>query len=211
MRIEGNDQRLAAATAIQMQQTGVQQMLVPKSSQHQQDAQQASKENTVQSIAGDKVSIKIELPQNTVDTLQKMGTITDFLNSVATNLRQTHEGLTAASAIVAQMKTSLEKVIKNFPPYPIEDRGRMEELMSYSSLQKQITQMMIPAPPPPIYEKVQHLWDNLASGPNGTIQTPSVPQDIPGSHVTAASKQLDAISSQISLVQETMNNSVMRS
>lgn len=210
MRIEGNDQRLAAATAIQMQQTGVQQMLAQKTAQ-QQDAQKASKDNSVQSIAGDKVSIKVELPQNTVDTLQKMGSISDFLNSVATNLRQTNEGLTAASAIVTQMKASLEKVIKNYPPYPAEDRGRMEELMGYSSLQKQIMQLMVPPPPPPIYEKVQHLWENLATGPNGTIQTPSVPQDVPGSHVAAASKQLDAISGQISLVQETLGNSVMRS
>lgn len=210
MRIEGNDQRLAAATAIQMQQTGVQQMLAQKTAQ-QQDGQKESKENTVQSLAGDRVSIKVELPQNTIDTLQKMGNISDFLNSVATNLRQTYEGLTAASAIVTDMKASLERVIKNYPPYPIEDRGRMEELMGYSSLQKEIMQLMVPAPPPPIYEKVQHLWENLATGPNGTIQTPSVPQDVPGSHVTAASKQLDAISSQISLVQETMSNSVMRS
>jgi hypothetical protein len=210
MRIEGNDQRLAAATAIQMQQTGVQQMLAPKTIQSH-EAQKASTIDTVQSIAGDKVSIKVELPQNTVDTLQKMGTISDFLNSVATNLRQTNEGLTAASAIVTDMKASLERVIKNYPPYPIEDRGRMEELMGYSSLQKQIMQLMVPPPPPPIYEKVQHLWENLATGPNGTIQTPSVPLDVPGTHVKAASKQLDAISGQISLVQETMNNSVMRS
>lgn len=209
MRIEGNDQRLAAATAIQMQQTGVQQMLAQKTAL-QQNAQQASKENTVQSIAGDKVSIKIELPQNTVDTLQKMGTISDFLNSVATNLRQTHEGLTAASAIVTKMKASLEKVIKDYPPYPIEDRGRMEELMSYTSLRKEITQMMIPLPPPQIYEKVQHLWEGL-TGQNNSVQTPGVPQDVPVTHVVAASKQLDAISGQISLVQETMNNSVMRS
>jgi hypothetical protein len=207
MKIEGNDQRLAAATAIQMQQTGVQQMLAQKTAQ-QQDGQKASTENSVQSIAGDKVSIKIELPQKTVDTLQKMGNITDFLNSVATNLRQTHEGLTAASAIVEKMKLSLEKVIKDYPPYPIEDRGRMKELMNYSSLQKEITQLMMPPPPPPIYEKVQHLWENLATGPNGTIQTPVVPQDVPNSHVQAVAKQLDSVYGQINLVQGTMSSSV---
>lgn len=206
MNIEGNDQRLAAATATQMQQTGVQQMLAPKTAQHQ-DAQKTSKENTVQSIAGDRVSINVELPRNTVDTLQKMGNISDFLNSVATNLRQTHEGLTAASAIVSEMKASLEKVIKNFPPYPIADRGRMEELMNYSSLQKQIMQLMVPPPPPPIYEKVQHLWEGLA-GPSGAIQTPGVPQDVPVTHVQAAAKQLDSISGQITLIQETMSSSV---
>lgn len=207
MRVEGNDQRLAAATATQLQQTGTQQMLATKNYQ-QQEAQKAAKADTVQSLSGDKVSIKVDLPQNTVDTLQKMGSITDFLNSVATNLRQTHEGLTAAAAIVTDMKTSLGRVIKNFPPYPIEDQGRMEELMRYSSLQKQIAQLMIPPPVPPLYEKVQHLWESLATGPNGSIQTPSVPQDVPVAHINAAVKQLDAISSQISLVKETMVSSV---
>ena len=212
MRIEGNDQRLAAATAIQMQQSGVQQMLAAKTSQQHQAADNTNKETTtVQSIAGDKVSINIELPQNTVDTLKKMGNIGDFLNSVATNLRQTHEGLTAASAIVEKMKLSLNKVIKDYPPYPIEDRGRMEELMSYSSLQKEITQLMIPAPPPPIYEQVKHLWEGLATGPGNTIQTPTVPSNVPESHVKAAEKQLDVISGQINLVKDTMTNSVRSS
>lgn len=206
MRIEGNDQRLAAATAIQLQQTGVQQMLAPKAAPHQ-DAQKTEKENTVQSIGGDKVSIKIDLPRKTVDTLTKMGNITDFLNSAATNLRQTHDGLTAASAIVEQMKASLDKIIKNFPPYPIESKERMEQLMSYSSLQKQILSLMTPPPLQPVYEKVRHLWEGLASGIGGTIQTPTLHQDAPDSHVNAASKELDKISGQIALVQKSMSNS----
>jgi hypothetical protein len=204
MKIEGNDQRLAAATAIQLQQTGVQQMLAAKNYQRQ-DANSASKENTIHSIASDKVSIKVELPQNTVDTLQKMGTISDFLNSVATNLRQTHDGLTSAAAIVTDMKASLQMVVKNYPPYPIEDRGRVEELMRYSSLQKEIDQLTIPRPVPPIYEKVQHLWEGLTNGT--TIQTPAVPQDVPQSHIAAAVKQLDSIYDQIQLVKESMRNS----
>ena len=207
MRVEGNDQRLAASTAIQMQQTGVQQMLAPKTAQYQ-EAQQASKGNTVQSLTGDKVSINVELPQHNIDTLQKMGNISDILNSVATNLRQTYEGLTAASAVVEKMKVSLDKVIKDYPPYPIDDQGRKQELMGYSALQKEISQMMIPPPVPPVFDKVQHLWTSLVSGPNGTIQTPTVPQNVPGSHVSSAAKQLDSISGQIHLVQETMVNSL---
>jgi hypothetical protein len=210
MRIEGNDQRLAAATAIQMQQTGVQQMLAQKTAQ-QQDAQKVGTENTVQSIAGDKVSVKIELPQKTVDTLQNMGNISDFLNSVATNLRQTNEGLTAANAVADQMKASLDKIIKNYPPYSIDSKERIDQLMQYSSLRKQIMSLMTPPPPQPVYEKVKHLWEGLTSGIAGTIQTPALSADAPDSHVAAASKQLDAISGQIGLVQETMTNSVMRS
>lgn len=207
MRIEGNDQRLAAATAIQIQQTGVQQTLAPKSPQ-QQDALKNGKADTAQSLVGDRVSIKVELPQKTVDTLQRMGNISDFLNSVATNLRQTNEGLAAVNAIAEQMRASLDKIIKNFPPYPIESKERMEQLMSYSSLQKQILSLMIPPPPQPVYEKVKHLWEGLTSGIGSAVQTPTLPQDAPDSHVNAAAKQLDVVSGQISLVQESMNSSV---
>ncbi|MDD2898668.1 MAG: hypothetical protein PHI31_08120 [Desulfuromonadaceae bacterium] len=209
MRIEGNDQRLAAATASQMQQTGVQQVLAPKAAQ-QKETQKNGTENAVQSIAGDKVSINVELTKNTVDTLQKMGNISDFLNSVATNLRQTNEGLKATSSIVEDMKVSLNKVINKSPPYSLVDKERVEQLMTYSSLKKQIMSMMVPAPPPPIYENVKHLWEDLFSGSGNTIQTPTLPSDAPTSHVNAAAKQLDVISNQIGLVQESVTNSVLR-
>jgi hypothetical protein len=208
MRIEGNDQRLAAATAIQLQQTGAQQVLAPKTPQHY-EAQRAGKDNSVQSITGDKVSIKVEISKNTADTLQKMGTISDFLNSVATNLRQTNEGLKGASAVVSDMKSSLDNIIKNYPPYSVESKERIAQLMSYASLKQQILSMMVPAPPAPIYDTVKHLWEDLFSGSgNNTIQTPTLPLNAPDSHVNAAAKQLDVISSQIGLVQDTMINSV---
>ena len=207
MRIEGNDQRLAAATAIQLQHTGVQQMLTSKTAQYE-DAKKAGNDNTVQTLSGDKVSIKVELPQNTIDTLQKMGNISDFLNSVATNLRQTNEGLKAVSGIVDGMKTSLDNIIKNYPPYFLENKARIDQLMNYSSLKKQIMSLMVPAPPPPIYENIKHLWEDLFSGPNGTLQTPTLPAEATYSHVDAASKQLDIISGQVGLVQESMSSSV---
>nr|MDD2366433.1 hypothetical protein [Desulfuromonadaceae bacterium]MDD2853901.1 hypothetical protein [Desulfuromonadaceae bacterium] len=210
MRVEGNDQRLAAATAIQMQQTGVQQMLSPKTLQNR-EAQTAGKENSVQSIAGDKVSIKVEISKNTAETLQKMGNISDFLNSVATNLRQTNEGLKSASAVVTDMKSSLDQIIKNYPPYSIESKERIAQLMSYSSLKQQIISMMVPAPPTPIYDSVKHLWDDLFSGAGNTIQAPTLPLDAPDSHVNAAANQLNVISSQIGLLQESVSSSAMTS
>lgn len=210
MRIEGNDQRLAAAAATQMQQTGVQQMVAPQNSQYQ-EAQKVSKENTVQSIAGDKVSINVELPKKTVDTLQKMGNISDFLNSVATNLRQTNEGLKATSAIVTDMKSSLDNIVKVYPPYSTESKERVAELMNFSSLKKQIMSLMVPAPPAPVYDTVKHLWEDLFSGANNTIQTPTLPLNAPDSHINAAAKQLDVISSQIGLVQESMSKTIIGS
>jgi hypothetical protein len=206
MRIEGNDQRLAAATATQIQQSGVQQTLAQKT--FPQQAVGSSKSDSVQSIVGDRVSIKVELPQNTIDTLQKMGNISDFLNSVATNLRQTNEGLKATATVVEDMKASLDKVIQKSPPYSLVDKERVQQLMTYSSLKQQILSMMVPVPPSPIYEKVQHLWTDLFSGPNNTIQTPTLPSDVPDSHVTAATKQLDNTSGQIGLLQDALSNSI---
>ncbi|MFZ4855265.1 MAG: hypothetical protein ACOYL3_02615 [Desulfuromonadaceae bacterium] len=210
MRIEGNDQRLAAVTAAQMHNTGTQQMLASKNIQ-QQNAQKAGKENTVQPIAGDKVSINVEISRNTADALLKMGNISDFLNSVATNLRQTNEGLQETSSIVTDMKSSLDKIIKNYPPYSIQSQERIDQLMNFASLKKQIVSLEFPAPPPPVYEGVKHLWEDLFSGPEKTIQTPTLPKDAPDSHVAAAAQQLDVIASRIGLVQETLSNSVMKS
>lgn len=207
MRVEGNDQRLAAAAASQFQQTGAQQVLATKPSQ-QHAALVNSKSDTVQSLVGDKVSIKVELPQNTVDTLQRLGNISDFLNSVATNLRQTNEGLKAVSSVVEDMKMSLDNIIKSYPPYSLVDKERVSQLMNYSSLKQQIMSMIVPAPPTPIYEKVNHLWDDLFSGPNNSIQTPTLPLDVPDSHIKAAASQLESLSGQVSLLQEALGNSV---
>ena len=210
MIIDSNDQRLAAATATQIQQTGRYQIIAPKPSQ-QQDPLNRNKSDFVQPAAGDTISIKVELPQNTVDTLKRLGNTSDILNSLAINLRQTNEGLAAANTVTEKMKATLDKVIKDYPPYPVEDKGRMEQLMGYSGLRKQLQTMMIPTPPAPLYEKVQHLWEGLTGGVGSSIQTPSLPQNAPSSHVSAAAKQHDVISGQISLVQETMSSSVMRS
>jgi hypothetical protein len=80
--------------------------------------------------------------------------------------------------------------------------------MSYSSLKKQILSLMVPSPPPPIYENVKHLWGDLFSGSSNTIQTPTLPSDAPDSHVNAAVKQLDVISGQINLVQDSMTSAM---
>lgn len=208
MRVEGNDQRLAAAVASQMQQTGAQKILASQSPQQSQQSHDTTSDEAVQSVVGDKVTIKVEVPKNTLDTLNKMGNLSDFLNSVATSLRQTSEGLKATTSIVEEMKTTLDKIIKNYPPYSLENKERIDQLMNYSSLKKQILSLMVPAPPPPIYENVKHLWEDLFSGNNNTIQTPTLPTDVPDAHVKSAASQLDNLSHQIGLLQDALGSSV---
>lgn len=199
MRIDDSNQSLAA---VQIQNGGVQQATA-----QQQKTGKTSTESNVPPLTGDKVSIQIDLPKNTVDMLQKMGNISDFINSFAINLRKTNEGITAVNDIVQQMKASLDKIIKNYPPFPPESKSRMELLMSYSGLQKQIMSMMVPPPPHPVLDKVGKLWGNLTNGQT-IVQTPSLAADAPDSHVNAAAQQLDGISKQLGLVQEAMGSVV---
>lgn len=157
---------------------------------------------------GDKVSIRLDVPRKTLETLQQFGQLGDFLNTMATNLRNTLETLKASSAVIDRMKEKLDTIVKNYPPFSIESKERMDLLMSYSGLQKEIRSLMIPPPPPPVYEKVQHLWESLFSAQDGTIPAPQLPVDVPDSHVKLAAKQLDSLSEQIGTVREALSNSV---
>lgn len=156
----------------------------------------------------DEVTIHLELPQNTLETLQKIGSVGELLVSTAKNVRQTNEALNLGVKHLEEMKTTLEKIIKNYPPFPSESKERMELLMSYSGLRKEITNLMVPSPPPPVYEKIQHVWDNLFSVQSRSIQAPHLPIDAPDSHVKIVVGQLDNLKKQVGLVQEAMGNTI---
>lgn len=175
--------------------------------QQNQPQQETTKTDTV-APKNDKITIQLEIPKSTLDTLQKIGSVSDFLISTAKNVRQTNEALSEGKKLIDEMKVKLETIVKQYPPFLQGSTERMDLLMSYSGLQKEITSLMIPPPPPPIYEKIQHLWDNLFSGQSRSIQAPQLPTDVPDSHVKAVVGQLDNLKSQVGLVQEAMGNTV---
>ncbi len=158
--------------------------------------------------SGDKVSIQVEVSRKTLETLQQFGQVGDFLNTMATNLRQTQEALKASSEVIDKMKGKLDTIVKNYPPYSIADKARMALLMGYSGLQKEIRSLMVPKPPPPVYEKVQSMWDNLFTSLDGTVPAPQLPTDAPDSQVKLAATQLDSLSDQVVHVREALSNSV---
>lgn len=190
-----------AATQAQLKSFGEQQI-------KQTSAENPTKVEATKSKVDDKVTIQLDVSKSTLDTLQKVGNVSDFLVTTAQNIRKTDESLSSGATIIAQMKEQLGKIVKQYPPFPPDDRSRMEILMSYSGLQKQITSLMVPPPPPPIYEKVQHLWDNLFSSQSKTLQTPQLPVNVPDSHIKAAADQLNNLQNQVGLVQEALGNSV---
>lgn len=197
--------RIAAVAA---PQTSIQNFTAQQPKKPESEASKLEAPSATKAKNNDKVTIQLEIPQNTLDTLQRVGNVSDLLVSTAKNIRKTDEALTSGATIIANMKEQLGKIIKQYPPFPPESKDRMELLMSYSSLQKQITSLMVPPPPPPVYEKVQHLWDNLFVNQTKSIQTPQLPANVPDSHIKAASEQLNSLQSQVNLVQEALGNSV---
>lgn len=207
MKITENDLRVVSTSSAFIQQQKTAQQALPQSPDKENSVKRdaaMSSEATQQVI--DNVSIKIDLPRRTVDTIQRLGNLTDFINSVATNLRETSKGLEKVATAVTEMKKPLSVIIKNYPPFTMDSEERANLLMQYSSIKQEILKMTFPPPPPPIYEKVRHLWDDLFSGTDKTLQAPTLPVDAPDTHVVAAAKQLDVISGQLALLQEPVNN-----
>lgn len=206
MKIDTTDSGNALRTVADIQRTQQQSSSPPRSPQNKINT--STPVSISENHSGDKVSIQLEVSRKTLETLQHFGQVGEFLNTMATNLRQTQETLNSSSAIIKKMKDKLDTIVKNFPPFSIDSKERMELLMSYSGLQKEIRSLMVPPPPPPVYEKVQHLWQSLFAAQDGTIPAPELPLTVPDSHVKIAAKQLDSLSEQIGVVKDALSASV---
>lgn len=102
------------------------------------------------------------------------------LNQLAKGIRETNEGLVQATEKSEQMRSTLQTILKNYPPFSAESSERQKILMSYVSIRKEIEQLTIPPPPSPVYEKVKHMWDSIFSQ-DGQILFPVIPTLSPSS------------------------------
>lgn len=183
---------------------------VAKSSEQSNNAkpQTSNDEAKVQKNgASDQVSVNIQVSRNTLDMIKRLGDVSEFLNTTAQKLHETESGLTASSDLMVRMKAELEKIVKNFPPFPLDSKEREQILMSYNALQKEILKMMVPPPPQPVYERVKHLWQNLFNGDESRISAPELPVNAPDSHVKAAYQKLEGAVSQIAAIRVDMSQS----
>ncbi len=70
--------------------------------------------------------------------------INENLSLVATNVRIADNVMDTIGRLMAQMKASLERIVKNYPPYPIGSPERSEYLRTFNGLRNQIEQLTIP-------------------------------------------------------------------
>jgi len=107
-------------------------------------------------------SVTVAVPAST-KSLERLESVTNELNQVAKQVRATDSALQERHSLVSQMKVELNKVVKNYPPFPLDSDERKEILMSYRSLRQFIEKLIVPPPPDPIYKQEKHLWDKLTT------------------------------------------------
>ncbi|MDK9719192.1 MAG: hypothetical protein OEL57_15005 [Trichlorobacter sp.] len=161
----------------------------------------------------DTVQIKSSSVAKNLDTVRSIEQMHGRLNELIKGVRQTNEDLNKAVETVAQMQGSLTSIVKNYPPYPIDSMERRDLLMSYMSLRKEIENLMVPAPPQPVYEKVKSMWEAMFAQ-NGQMQASAVPALETGASdkkVQLASEGLDNLSEQLGGLSDKITQTLINS
>jgi hypothetical protein len=131
------------------------------------------------------------------ERLQRIEDTVSEKTNLATRVRQTDTALDSAGSHVQAMKANLAKIVKNYPPFAIDSKERMEILRSYISLRKEIDSMSIP--PVPSQQGIEltgKIWkgDGLASVLPDQLATNSSDAQVKNAHDQLGSAE-QAISS----------------
>ena len=147
---------------------------------------------------GDQITVNAAASRPSIGAMQRLDGLAEDLNVTARSIRETGSGLKVANDTVGKMNGELDTIIKNYPPFLLEDEGRKKILMSYVSLRKQIDALTVPPPPAPVYEKVKGMWEDLFSRNDGKVATPALSDRSSDNAVKTAANALTSTSSAIS-------------
>ena len=111
---------------------------------------------------------------NAMETLKSLDNLQVRSNELAQNIRATDKNINSITDFINQMQSSLSSITKNFPPFNVESKERQQILMSYISIRQELIKMMVPAPPPPIYQNVSDIWENVVDD-GGAIVSSAIP------------------------------------
>jgi len=78
--------------------------------------------------------------------LLELQKINDSWNDIAHKKRTYDNKINEVEDYVARMKAQLERIIKNFPPFPPGSEERIQVLRSFAGFRKLIDQLTIPPP-----------------------------------------------------------------
>jgi seryl-tRNA synthetase len=161
----------------------------------------------------DSVQIKYSATSRNLDTVRAIEQMHARLNDLVKGVRQTNEGLNSSAETVDQLQTNLQKIVKNFPPFTADSPERQKILMSYVSIRKEMVRLMVPPPPPAVYEKVKGMWDAVFDG-NGQISGTQIPELTPSSsdsQVKDASASLVKTSERLATLSDSITKALVLS
>lgn len=129
----------------------------------------------------DQISIGSKTLKNSLRLADNLRAVSDEINSYAKFVRHTDAVLEKASSQLELMKKPLERIIKNYPPFPAGSEERADLLRSYISLRKEIDRLMVPPPQDLATPALTRLFGDLfdAEGKLTAGSTLGIPADIP--------------------------------
>ncbi|QEM69753.1 hypothetical protein FO488_17390 [Geobacter sp. FeAm09] len=155
----------------------------------------------------------VTITATSTDKTLQLGHLNEGSNSVALQTGAVDQKLSVVSDAVGKMKEALDTIVKNFPPFPPDSSERQKLLMSYLSIKKELVKMIVPAPPPPLYEKVKPMWDNLfPAGSPDMSQLPGEMSDgTPDTELRSSIIQLKHLQQDITSIRTTLKQSLSES
>ena len=154
----------------------------------------------------------ISLSSTISDKTGRLESLSDGSNSLALRAKETDQKLSILADSIDKMTEALDAIVKNFPPFSAESSARKDLLMSYASIRKELLQLTFPPPPPPIYEKIQHQWQELfqKDAPSNTIKLPGeLGSSTPDSDLKATMADLTTLHDGITSVRSDMKQSLL--
>ena len=154
----------------------------------------------------------ISLSSTISDKTGRLESLSDGSNSLALRAKETDQKLSILADSIDKMTEALDAIVKNFPPFSAESSARKDLLMSYASIRKELLQLTFPPPPPPIYEKIQHQWQELfqKDAPSNTIKLPGeLGSSTPDSDLKATMADLTTLHDGITSVRSDIKQSLL--
>jgi hypothetical protein len=141
--------------------------------------------------------------QGSFNMMSNLRAVSDEINAYAKVVRHTDAVLEKAGNQVSLMKKSLDSIIKNFPPFPIDSQERADLLKSYIALRKEIEKLSIPQPldvaTPALNQMFNDLFDHKGNlKVAGAFDLPeTIPQNASDRQIIGVIDKLDTAKMQI--------------
>ena len=139
--------------------------------------------------------------------IDKLETIHSRFNSVARTIRVADENMGKIENYIDRMKAELQRIIKNYPPFPPGNEERVKRLKSVNAFRRLIDQLTIPPPNEEFAAKIMPKHDvvsktnysqkapserNLYQTRSEALDIPKLPEDANDEKVYALVEKLDA-------------------